>query len=289
MPFLDPQRLQTYRNRTFRLSPDLRLRNQEEAVEFVNERGFIYFWPIKGVICPSLWAAVAGDRPIPAEHDDPGHITWSWKDDLLDKRRWYYAKVLRGKATLISLATAPFFYALSQNYGDPEHDYLEQYAAGQLTLAAKNIYECLLHGGPLDTVTLRRTIHMTSRESDAAFGRALTDLQRDFKVLPVGIAQTGAWRYSFIYDLVHRYYPDLPEAARAIPQRAARRKLVELYLVSVGAITAAETARLFGWRIEETTRTLENLVAAGEACGDVQIGDSRERHFVTSRLFGGCQ
>ena len=104
--------------------------HERQAVDFVNQRGFVYFWPIKGVTLPSLWAAVAGERPVPNEHDDPGHVTWGWKDELLGARRWYYAKVLRKKATFIALDVVPNFYALSENYGEPEQDYLLQYQEG---------------------------------------------------------------------------------------------------------------------------------------------------------------
>jgi len=72
------------------------VRTKEQAIAYVEERGFVYFWPIKGVMMPSLWQAVAGDRPVASEHDDPGHVTWGWKDGLLGERLWYYAKVLAG-------------------------------------------------------------------------------------------------------------------------------------------------------------------------------------------------
>ncbi len=281
---LDPDRLKAYQDRTFRLLPDLRLRGKADAIEFVNERGFVYFWPIKGIILPSLWAAVAGDRPVASEHDDPGHVTWGWKDDLLDKRQWYYAKVLRGKATVIALAVVPYFYALSENYGDPEHDYLELYRDGRLSQAAKLIYEALLDAGPLDTVNLRRTIHMTSRTSDSIFERGLTELQRDFKILPVGVAATGAWRYSFIYDLVHRYYPDVPEKARPITRKAARQKLAGLYFDSVGAATAADVGRLFQWKSEEIAATLRALVEVGQVRGGYQLAGGSEEYFVAAQM-----
>ncbi len=86
---------------------------KEQAVEFVNERGFICFWPVSGITLPSLWAAVAGDRPVADAHDDPGHVTWGWKDSLLGARKWYYAKVLRKKATMIALDVAPYFYVVA--------------------------------------------------------------------------------------------------------------------------------------------------------------------------------
>ena len=122
MPQISAGQLDDYHRQTFLLDPDLRLANREEALNFVNRRGFIYFWPIKGVEMPNLWTAVAGQRAVADAHDDPGHVTWGWKDKMLDKRLWYYAKILRGKATIISLDVAPYFYVLSENYGDPEHD-----------------------------------------------------------------------------------------------------------------------------------------------------------------------
>src|SRR5512137_1483743 len=99
--------LRAYRAQTFRLLPGQQLKSSDEAAAFVNERGFVYFWPITGILLPSLWAAVAGDRPVADAHDDPGHVTWGWKDALLGQRQWYYAKLLRKKATMIAMEIAP--------------------------------------------------------------------------------------------------------------------------------------------------------------------------------------
>jgi hypothetical protein len=284
MPRLDPHQLEAYRARTFRLQPHLRLKTPTDAIQFVNERGFVYFWPIKGVTLPSLWAAVAGNRKVADEHDDPGHVTWGWKDEMLDKRQWYYAKVLRGKATLIALEIVPYFYALSENYGDPEHDYLQLYEDGLLSQQAKVIYEALLQEGPLDTVNLRRKIRMTSKASNSPFSRGLVELQRDFKILPIGVAQTGAWRYSFVYELVHRFYPDLPEQARPIARKAARQELVRLHLDSVGAATAADVRRLFQWKPREVQATLQVLAEAGQVRSGFTLTDSTGEHFVVAGL-----
>src|SRR5689334_11523643 len=89
-----PELIKDYRAQTFRTAPGLRLNNADQAVDFVNQRGFIFFWPIKGVELPNLWSAAAGDRPVADEHDDPGHMTWGWKDSLLGQRRWYYGRVV---------------------------------------------------------------------------------------------------------------------------------------------------------------------------------------------------
>jgi hypothetical protein len=120
MLVLSASQLKAYRSHTYHLKPALRLKNANDALAFVNERGFAYFWPIRGVEMPSLWAAVAGNRPVADEHDDPGHVTWGWKDQLLGAKKWFYAKVLRSRATMISLKTLPYFYALSENYEAPD-------------------------------------------------------------------------------------------------------------------------------------------------------------------------
>lgn len=284
---LTVEKLDEYRRETFRLGEGLYLHSKDDALQFVNERGFVYFWPIKGITFPSLWTAVAGNRPVADAHDDPGHVTWGWKDEMLDMRQWYYAKVLRGKATMIALEVVPYFYALSENYGDPEHDYLQLYEDGLLTREAKVIYEALLREGPLNTVKLRRVIHMTGKASNSPFDRGLVTLQKDFKILPVGIAEAGAWRYSFIYDLVHRYYPELPQQARPIKLSEARQKLVSFYFDSIGAATAAEVRKLFQWRKKDIERTLDKLVEGGKLKAGWQVAGRKGEHLAVDSLVKG--
>ena len=259
MPSLNLKKLTSYRAKTFRLPPSPRVTSPKAALQFVNERGFIYFWPIKGIDLPSLWTAVAGNRVVAEKHDDPGHITWGWKDNALGKKTWYYAKVLRKKATMISLDVAPYFYALSENYGSPEEDYLLAYEEGRLSQAAKQVYETLLKEGAMHTIDLRSKAKL-SNAKESEFNKALELLQADFKILPVGVAQAGAWKYSFIYEIVPRHYPELPEQARFISEGDARRKLIELYFNSVGAATEGDAAKLFGWKKELVTRTITGLV-----------------------------
>src|SRR5512142_1830042 len=262
MSRIDAARLRAYRADTYRLSRTRRLGSQSQARKYVDERGFIYFWPVKGIDLPSLWAAVAGDRPVADAHDDPGHVTWGWKDNALPKRLWYYAKVLRRRATIISLEAAPYFYALSQNFGSPEEDYLISYHEGRLTLAAKNIYEALLSNGALDSIALRKAARLTSAK-ESEWNRALEDLQMDFKILPVGVAEAGAWKYAFIYQITARHFPGLGEQARQIRESAARIKLLECYFDSVGAAQPKDLNKLFGWGTDLTQRAVGRMLEAG--------------------------
>ena len=262
MPAIDMKRLKAYRLRSFHLLPTIRLASPAAALDFVNERGFVYFWPISGIDLPSLWMAVAGERSVADNHDDPGHVTWGWKDTALPKKIWYYCKILRRKATIISLEIAPFFYALTENYGSPEQDYLLAYEEGRLTQAAKQIYETLLDKGTLDTISLRKEARLLNAK-ESVFNRALEDLQKDFKIQPVGVAEVGAWKYAFRYDTTARHMPELAEEAREIGEAEARQKLVGLYFASVGAAQIRDVTKLFGWPPELVKRTLERLVQKG--------------------------
>ena len=256
-------RLQEYRLHTFSYHPKDRVKTKDEAIRYVNERGYIFFWPLKGIILPSLWGAVSGKRPVPNEHDDPGHISWDWKDSLLGKHVWYYGKILRKKATIISMSIAPHFYALTENYGAPEEDYLTVYEQGRMTQEAKVIYETLLENSPMDTITLRKKAHLTNRESESRFNRALTDLQADFKIMPVEVVDAGSWHYSFAYDIVARHEPTILENARYLGESGARQKILELYFRSVGAAQMRDLVKLFGWKSPDIEQTLMHLERVG--------------------------
>ncbi|MBK6646117.1 MAG: winged helix DNA-binding domain-containing protein [Anaerolineales bacterium] len=262
METINLKKLQALRTRTFNLPPQKRVSSPASALTFVNKRGFAYFWPIKGIDLPSLWTAVAGDRPVADKHDDPGHITWGWKDNALDKKIWHYGKILRGKATMISLEIAPYFYALSENYGSPEEDYLIAYQEGRLPQSAKQVYEALLDKGAMNTLDLRKEAKL-SNAKDSEFNKALEYLQRDFKILPVGVAQAGAWKYSHIYAITTSHFPELSEQARKITESQARAKLLELYFDMVGAAQVRDVQKLFGWGNEVVKKSVNKLMENG--------------------------
>jgi hypothetical protein len=254
--------IEEYRTHTFGYHPKYRVKNQDQAIQYVNERGYIFFWPISGVNFPSLWGAVSGDRPVPNEHDDPGHVTWEWKDSLLGKHVWFYGKILRKKATIISMDIASYFYALTENYGSPDEDYLTLYEQGRMTQEAKAVYEALLQTSPLDSISLRKAAHLTNRESESRYARALSDLQADFKIMPVGVVDAGAWHYSFAYDIVARHEPNLLESARYLGEMDARQKIIELYFCSVGAAQYRDLVKLFRWKLSEIEQTVDRLVTS---------------------------
>lgn len=185
---------------------------------------------------------------------------------------------------MIAMDTAPYFYALSENYGAPDEDYLTLYEQGRLTLEAKTIYEALWDNGPLDTIALRKAVRMTSRESDARFNRALTGLQADFKILPVGVTQAGAWRYAFAYDVVARHYPGISERARFISDDEARKELVKKYFLSVGAAHLRDVSKIFQWNSSYLGKAIDDLIATDILVREQDINNNADRWLVLADL-----
>jgi len=263
--------------------PERRVSTPEAARAFVEEVGFCHFWPVKGAVLPNLYHAIAGRaRPIVIEHDDPDlGRSWNWKDDALDKKWWYYGKLLRRRSTLVSLAQLPYFYALSENYGALD-DYLQEYADGRMSAEAKAIYEAILESGPLDTVSLRRRAHMSADSAKGRFEKALTDLQVGLKLLPVGVAEAGGWHYAFVYELLARWLPDVPERARAVSRREARRHLLVDYLHLAVAALPDQVAWLFGWSAADVEQAADAAVRAGLIARNVPIQGMGGAHLVTA-------
>ncbi len=276
--------IERYREGTFRFDPRRRLRSEDEAIRFVKERGFIFFWPITGFEFPSLWGAVAGNRPVPDQHDDPAHVTWRWKDNLLGKGIWYYAKVLRQKSTIISLDLLPSFYALSPNFGEPEQDYLLAYQDGTLSLEEKLVYEAILEHGPLDSIMLRTQSRLSSKENTSRFNRALNLLMRDFRILPVGVAEAGTWNYAFVYDAVHRHFPELVQNARLIGESSARSNILRAYFLSVGAEQTSTLKKLLQWPVSLIEKSLDSLIQSDFVVNQVKFTGKVEDWWMLTSL-----
>jgi hypothetical protein len=174
------------------------------------------------------------------------------------------------------------WYHVPENFGDLR-DYVQEYEDGKLTAEAKAIYEAILENGPLDTVRLRREARMSADSAKSRFDRALVELQVGLKVIPVGVAQAGAWNYAFVYEILQRHFPELPAQARSIGRAEARRVLVERCLDNVVAADRKMVARVFHvlkWTPKELDRTVAMLLEEG-AVREIEIEGAKGLHLVS--------
>lgn len=273
---LEAARAERYRQRL-----DLRVRTEEEALEFLDRVGLCLLFSAKDLELPSLWGAICGqDRPVPVQHNDYElGLAWRWKDTLPISKRVLYGKFLHKRPVFVSLELAPHLYALSPNYGDPAEDYMLDYSEGRLSIESKQVYEVLLQQGALPTSQLRREAGLGGKANVGRFDRALTELQMDLRIVKVAISDANRWGYCYVYDLLPRHLPQVVEAARAISGRQAQEQLLHRYLQTVVAATPQQIARLFGWSLEEIEQTADHLAERGELRQGVRIQDVKDEFF----------
>jgi hypothetical protein len=269
---LAPEQVESWRDIRYRRREQLRLHSSQQALEFVDQVGFCFLFPVRTVEMPSLWDAICGEtRPLPAGHEDVElGYAWSWKDELPSRGLIFYGKLVFKKPTLISLDLLPHFYALSENYGDIE-DYLLEYQDGKLSEEAKRVYEALLQYGALPTSHLRRRAGLDGKGNAPRFDRAIRELQLGLKIVKTGISDANAWGYCYVYDVMLRHWPDLARRAGAISSQEAMRVLLLTYLRNVGVTTLADIVRVFAWDLPRLTTLCQQWVAKGELLSSVRV------------------
>ena len=128
---------------------------------------------------------------------------------------------------------------------------------------------------------------MSAQSAKSRFDRTLVELQVGLKVLPVGVAEAGAWRYAFLYELLPRWFPDVPVRARGIGRGEARRYLLLRHLHNVVAATPAQVARLFGWTTAEVERAAARLEEAQEIKRGVRVEGLRGQQMIVAAAWMG--
>jgi len=264
--------------------PHLKVHTRAEALAFLNEAGLCLLFSANNIELPSLWGALCGeDRPLPRHHDSKElGLAWRWKDSLPIEGKVLYGKFLRKKPVFISLGLAPFFYALSPNYGDPAEDYMHDYLDGRLTVEAKQVYEVLLDQGALPTSRLRLEAGLSGKSNASRFDRALAELQMDFRITKVAISDANRWSYCYVYDILPRHFAQIIKESREINGNKAREVILLAYLRTVVAITPRQVSSLFGWMPADVDRLANKLADEGQLHWDVSIEGMKGQYLVST-------
>jgi hypothetical protein len=276
--------LRAARAERYRRLPHLRVTTEAQALSFLNDVGLCLLFSDRTIELPTLWGAICGyDRSVPVAHDDHDlGLAWSWKDTLPVAGKVLYGKFLRKKPAFIALDLAPYFYALSPNYGDPAADYLEDYRDGRLPVESKQVYEALLEHGALPTSRLRLDAGLGGQGNAARFDRALADLQMDMRIVKVAVSEANRWGYCYVYDLFPRHFLGVVEAARGIGGGRARETILLRYLQTVIAATPHQVGHLFGWQPGDVGRLVARLTAEGKLRAGVLIEGLPGDHLLYS-------
>src|SRR5438093_2576860 len=183
---------------------------------------------------------------------------WGWKDELAEKKRLYYGKLLVRKPTFVSMKMLPTFYASFGRAGEPD-DHLEDVRAGRLSDSARRDIDYLSQSGETQTKRMRADLGITSQEGKVDYAKAVEELQRLMYVARVRAVGEGREDYNYTYDLFVRRYPETVKKAERIGSSDAMTMLLRRLLELAGGVTPKQVKRLFDWDDEQTERTIARL------------------------------
>jgi len=225
-----------------------------DAERFVQQVGFAACLTDARRPGPSLYVAVCGRRdavmPRHPQKDPEASQAWHLKDQVVRRGKVFYAKLARGKTTLVAPRMLPYFHAI---WGLRRAD-----ETRRLSRSARAILKVLRHEWEMGTADLRQESGVTDR---ARFSRALDELQAAMIVIPADVVYEPAFTY--IWTLAVGRFPEA--LRRRVSRDVALREIARCFLTGAGLTIPGELARVTGLSRPEAGRGNRALVAEGAA------------------------
>jgi hypothetical protein len=203
---------------------------------------------------PSLYVAVCGRRdamlPRNVQKDPETSLTWVLKDEILRRRRMYYAKLARGKTMFLAPRMIPYFHAI---WGVRRAE-----EARRLSKPARAVLHVLRKEWEMATSDLRDESGVKDRR---AFTRALDELQAAMIVVPSEVYYEP--KFTYIWTLGVGRFPD--GLRRRVSRDTALREIARCFLSTAGMTYRGELARVTGLSRAEAGLGNRALVAEGYA------------------------
>ncbi len=231
IPILPPD-IETLRDYHWRREATRRIETVTEAEAFIEGVGFANAMTDARTAGASLYVAVCGRRdaymPRNVQKDAEASQTWLLKDELLRRGKVYYAKLAAARTLFIRRSLIPHFHALNGvSRKDESH---------LLSPEANRILRVLRREWELATRDLRDAAKIENR---ATFTRALDELQRGMKVVPLDVVY--APRFTYIWTTAEARFPS--ELKIEIAPDKATREIARAFLSTAVMTIPGELAR----------------------------------------------
>jgi len=248
-----PDYIETFRDSMWRRTPELRVETAFEAESLVDSVGFCATLTDARRPGPSLYIAVCGRRdafmPRNVQKDPEANLAWHIKDEVMRRGQVYYAKLVKGRSTLITRPLIPHFKAI---WGIPRRAEKER-----LSPDAQAVLKVLRAEWEMATIDLRKESKVSDR---ARFTRAIDELQRSMKVIPGDVVYEP---FSYIWTLTEGRFPE--EFARKVKRDEALAEIARYFLKGAGLTARGELSRVTGLSRPEAGRGNHKLVREGFA------------------------
>ncbi len=272
--------VERYRDRTFRRRKSLRVRGPNSALRFINDVGFCTAFSRHDHL-PCLWVAVCGARrprmPVHTHSDYALGLTWDLKDRLPDERRVFYARLLHGKPSLVSLDYLPCFYRL---FGPGE------VGQGSLGATEQGVLDWLATHPPQPTHQLRLHGDYRGTLSKARFEKAVARLQEGFYAVKTKTVYEP--KFTYFWGMFEKTFPREALRSRRISRQRALEKILKKYFAVALCARRRDVLSIFrGMDASELDEGLRALARDEALLTKVKIqGAAGDWYFLNCAMIG---
>ena len=249
-----PSEIESLRDSFWQREESSRVETALQAEQFIERAGFSFCMTDNRQPGPSLYVAVCGRRdarmPRNVQKDPESSLTWRLKDEIAQRGKIYYGKLLRGKATFVAPRLVPCFFAI---WGVKKSQ-----IRNILPPEAQAILKVLRKEWEMATSDLRKEAGIEDR---AAFLRAIDQLQRTMLVVPAEVVYVP--KFTYIWTLAEGRFPN--SNSHRITRHAALKDIAKTFLNGAGLTLPGELARILGLSRPEVGLANQALVKDGFA------------------------
>jgi hypothetical protein len=253
MPTL-PEEIEQYRDRKWRREDSLKIETAEQAEAMIEDLGFCLGLTDVRKNLPSLYIAICGRRdahmPRNVQKDPEASAAWVMKDEVVERNRVYYGKLVKGHSMFLARRMIPVFNTL---WGVPKAK-----EKTELSTNAQKVLKVLRREWEMATSDLR-TASGIKEKSDLT--KAIDELQKKMKVVPQQVLYIP--KFTYIWTLAEARFPE--ELKMKMSRENAVRELARCYLEMCGMTLLGDLSRAFGFYRWESGQANHQLVDEGFA------------------------
>jgi hypothetical protein len=244
-----PEEIEQYQDKKWRREESLKVDSAEDVEAMVNDLGFCLGLTDARKNLPSVYIAVCGRRdahmPRNVQKDYEASRAWVLKDEVLQRGKVYYAKLVKGHSMFLAPRMIPVFNAIWGVSKKAEKE--------NLSADARKVLKVLRKEWEMATSDLRAEAGIKEKKD---LTRAIDELQRKMKVVPQEVLYVP--KFTYIWTLAEARFPE--EMAVKMPRDEAARELARAYLSMCGMTLLGDMSRTFGFQRWESGRANHQLV-----------------------------
>jgi hypothetical protein len=249
-----PPEIEEYRDRKWRREESLKIDTPEEVEAMVEDLGFCLGLTDVRKNLPSVYIAVCGRRdahmPRNVQKDPEASRAWVLKDEVIERGKVYYAKLVKGHSMFLAPRMIPVFNSI---WGVPKTR-----EAKDLSGSANKILKVLRKEWEMGSADLRTEAGITTRPR---FTKAMDKLQKTMKVVPQEVLYVP--KFTYLWTLAEARFPK--EIAKKMPRDEAVLELARAFLTLNGMTLLGDLSRAFGFYRWESGMANHRLVNEGFA------------------------